>query len=305
MSFDLSVALHPGEIWLDSDGNRIQAHGGGMLLVGDTYYWYGEQRDGDTIRDQDTPDGRVDTIGVSCYSSRDLQRWTYEGIVLSPEQDDPAHERPKVLYNAATRTYVLWAHIDKDRYVYARTGVAISKSPTGPFVYLGSFRPNGCESRDMTVFADDDGSAYLFYSSEGNATLHISRLSEDYLSVSETFSRQFEGKYREAPALCKCDGRYYLVTSGCTGWNPNAAEYAEADHPLGDWLVKGNPCIGTEVEQAMTFESQSSFILPIPDRPNDFLFLGDRWNQYDLRDSRYIWLPMTIRDGVMSIRWTT
>lgn len=41
---------HPGKIWLDTEGNPIQAHGGGILYNARTkmYYWYGEYKDGPT-----------------------------------------------------------------------------------------------------------------------------------------------------------------------------------------------------------------------------------------------------------------
>lgn len=32
----------PGEVWKDTDGNPINAHGGGLLYHDGTYYWYGE-----------------------------------------------------------------------------------------------------------------------------------------------------------------------------------------------------------------------------------------------------------------------
>ena len=34
----------PGEIWPDNNGVHINAHGGGMLQQGDTYYWFGEHK---------------------------------------------------------------------------------------------------------------------------------------------------------------------------------------------------------------------------------------------------------------------
>jgi hypothetical protein len=34
--------FRPGEVWLDTSGNPIQAHGGGMLVHRNVYYWYGE-----------------------------------------------------------------------------------------------------------------------------------------------------------------------------------------------------------------------------------------------------------------------
>jgi beta-xylosidase len=264
--------FHPGKVWCDTSGNPIQAHGGGLLWNGDKYYWYGEHRGTSTVATADKPDGRTETIGVSCYSSDNLLDWFFEGIALTPKPHDPDSdlyignelERPKVIYNMSTGQFVMWFHIDKarnGRYVYARTGVATASSATGPFTFIRSFRPNGCESRDMTVFQDDDGSAYLVYSSEDNSTTHISKLFEDYLSVQDEYTRVFPGRYREAPAVCKHEGRYYLLTSGCTGWNPNEAEYAVADHPLGEWKVMGNPCTGTSEPIMTTFDSQSRGVL--------------------------------------------
>ena len=68
-----SAEFQPGEVWLDTDGNPIQAHGGGILTRGDTYYWYGEDR---------TPGGNG---AVACYSSTNLYDWKREGVVLSRE----------------------------------------------------------------------------------------------------------------------------------------------------------------------------------------------------------------------------
>ena len=44
----------------------------------------------------------------------------------------------------------------------------------GPYEYLGSFRPHGQQARDLTVFQDEDGSAYLAYSSENNMVRLVS-----------------------------------------------------------------------------------------------------------------------------------
>ena len=85
----------------------------------------------------------------------------------------------------------------------------------------------------MTLFQDEDGAAYLVHSSEGNATLHVSRLAGDGLNTCGSFSRAFPGAYREAPAIFKHRGRYYLISSGCTGWDPNPAQAAVARLPAG------------------------------------------------------------------------
>lgn len=147
-----------GTLWKDTDGNGIQAHGGCILQYGGIYYWYGENKDANT------QNCRVDFIGFSCYSSRDLLDWKNEGIVLGAV-DEPGHdlspsgvcERPAVLYNRVNDEFVLWFHQDGADYSRARVGLAVSKEPTGPFVYRGSQRPGGRDSRDMTAFVDEDG----------------------------------------------------------------------------------------------------------------------------------------------------
>lgn len=298
----------PGEVWLDTDGKPIQAHGGGILYHNGSYCWYGENKDAPT-KPTDSVGFRIDVVGVSCYSSTDLLHWQNEGVVLPAVQDDPGHdlhpskvaERPKVIYNDQTGKYVMWLHVDTADYQYAHAGVAVSDSPTGPFEYIRNERPNGAMSRDMTLFKDDDGKAYLLYSSENNATMYISLLTDDYLGQSGTYTRNFVNQLREAPAVFKHDGKYFLISSGCTGWEPNPAEYAEATSPLGPWTVKRNPCQGEGSET--TFTGQSTFVLPVADRPGTFIFLADRWKKEDLRDSRYVWLPMEIEGEQLTITW--
>ena len=38
-------AFYPGQVWLDTEGKRIQAHGGSVIYIDDTYYWYGENKE--------------------------------------------------------------------------------------------------------------------------------------------------------------------------------------------------------------------------------------------------------------------
>ena len=115
-------------------------------------------------------------------------------------------ERPKVIYNEKTKKFVMWAHVESADYSKACAGVAVSDSPTGTFTYVGSFRPNGAMSRDQTVFVDDNGKAYQFYSSENNATLYISELTDDYLKPTGRYTRNFVKQSREAPAVFKYNG---------------------------------------------------------------------------------------------------
>ena len=311
-SVDGGPAFRPGEIWRDTDGQPINAHGGGVLYHEGVYYWYGEIKSGRTW----TPEcnkgwggTRVESVGVSCYSSRDLLRWKNEGVALAAVADDPKHdlhkgrvlERPKVVFNRAAKQFVMWMHIDSEDYRDARAGVAVSASPAGPFRYVESTRPDGAMSRDLTLFQDDDGKAYLFHASEDNATMHVTLLTDDYLKPAGRFARIFEKRSMEAPAVFKRGGRYYLVASGCTGWAPNAARSAVADSIWGPWHELGNPCRGPDAER--TYQGQSTFVLPLAGRPDTFVFMADRWKQFDLADSRYLWLPLLGTADGFTVEW--
>lgn len=300
------------DIWKDTDGNPINAHGGGILFHDNVYYWYGEYKTGETV----LPDWatwecyRTDITGISCYSSIDLKNWKFEGIVLPAEKNDSTHdlhpsqvlERPKVIYNSHTKKFVMWMHVDSPDYSKATAGVAISDSPTGLFTYLGSMRPNNAMSRDQTLFVDEDGKAYQFYSSEDNTTLYVSELTPDYLGHSGKFTRNFIGESREAPAVFKNNGKYYILTSGCTGWSPNSAQIAVADNPFGPWKSLGNPCAGNNAE--ITFNSQPTYVLRIGNEGNQFIAMFDRWNKTDLKDSRYVWLPIVFNNnGSVEVTW--
>ncbi|MDA3881112.1 MAG: glycoside hydrolase family 43 protein [Prolixibacteraceae bacterium] len=337
----------PGEIWLDTDSVHINAHGGGIIFDNGKYYWFGEHKTAGR-------GGNSALVGIGCYSSDDLYNWENEGIALASANDPDSEivkgcvmERPKVIYNEKTDTYVLWFHLELkgQGYAAARTGVATSKNVTGPYTYLGSHRPNaghwsielqgkmdnkefasdlewwtpdwrkavneglfvkrdfekGQMSRDMTLFVDDDGKAYHIHSSEENLTLHISELNDDYTGFTGKYTRLFPGGHNEAPAIFKRNGNYYLIASGCTGWDPNAARSAVATSIWGPWESLGNPCIGKDAE--LTFHSQSTYVLPVQGKKDAYIYMGDRWRPRNPIDGRYIWLPIRFENEKPVIEW--
>lgn len=293
--------------WTDEEGDFINAHGAGILYFENTYYLYGEVKKGKTrlVPGQNWEDYRVPAGGVSCYSSKDLLKWKFEGIALAPVIDSNSDldtgrviERPKVVYNAQSRLFVMWMHVDKEDYSYASVGVATSERPEGPYKYLKSFQPNGQQSRDMTLFKDEDEKAYLIYASENNNTMQICLLSEDYLSPTKNYTRILIDQRREAPAIFKNGGKYYLITSLCSGWSPNAALYSVTDSIMGKWDSVGNPCIGPGAET--TFDAQGSFVLPVGG--DSYIFMTDKWNKTDLANSGYLWLPFQVKARKIEIK---
>ena len=139
------TSFQPGQVWPDNRGIHINAHGGGILFFQNKYYWYGEHKiEGEP--------GNSAQVGVHVYSSRDLYNWIDEGIALKVDEESSGSEiargcileRPKVIYNEMTGKFVMWFHLELKGMGYdaARSGVAVSDKPTGPFKFINSFRPN-------------------------------------------------------------------------------------------------------------------------------------------------------------------
>ena len=131
-----------GRLWLDTNGEHINAHGGNIIKHGDTYYWYGENRPNR---------GFTTEVGVSVYSSKNLRDWTNEGVALAVSEEHGSDiergcimERPKVVYNPKTKKFVMLFHLElKGRgYEAARVAFAESDTPTGPFRFIRSTRVN-------------------------------------------------------------------------------------------------------------------------------------------------------------------
>ena len=293
------VTINTGAtVWRDTSGHQLNVHGGCILQVGRTFYWYGENR---------TKSG--DAVGVNCYTSMNLVDWTFKGQVLSrftPGLEQSVLERPKVIYNAATRKFVLWAHRENLRnYADAQAAVAQCDKPDGDFVVVKVFRPfdqtdirdhgrPGFMSRDGTLFVDDDSTAWFISAANENADLMFYKLSADYLETVEHFN-VLPGARREAPAVFKQNGRYYLLTSACTGWNPNYNTLQEADRITGPY----GPQQGLITRAGdSTFNSQITSVLAVTGtKGSTFIFMSDRWKSWDLPNSRSIWLPLRFDRG--------
>ncbi|MDR2848274.1 MAG: family 16 glycosylhydrolase [Bacteroidales bacterium] len=159
----------------------------------------------------------------------------------------------------------------------------------------------GQMSRDMTLYVDDDGKAYHIFASEENLTLNLAELSDDYLSHTGKYIRIAPGGHNEAPAIFKKEGKYFLITSGCTGWTPNAARLFSADNIWGQWTEHPNPAIGSDAD--LTFHSQSTYIQPVIGKKDAFIFMADRWTPKNPIDARYIWLPVQFENGLPVLKW--
>ncbi|MGW2306365.1 RICIN domain-containing protein [Streptomyces sp. NPDC001809] len=269
----------------DPAGNPVHAHGGGVVKVGAYYYWFGEDRNADNSFRY-----------VSAYRSTDLRTWEFRNHVLTQETDPELRganiERPKVVHNAATGQFVMWMHKEGSAtdYSEARAAVAVSDTVDGDYSWQGSFRPLGHMSRDITTFVDTDGTGYMISAANENADLHVYRLTADYTGIAAQVQKLWAGQWREAPALFKRNGVYFLLTSGATGWAPNQQKYATATSVTGTWSDL------RDIGDRNTYGSQTAYVLPVQGTSGtSYLYMGDRWGNSmggTVQDSQYVWLPL-------------
>jgi hypothetical protein len=291
-----SSLIQPGEIWPDNRGQHIQAHGGGVIKVGDTWYWFGEERGNETSGAK--PDDRY----ISCYASRDLIHWEFRNKVAGgpspvPELKAPyGLERPKVFHNETTGKYVMYVHLGDPTYRFAHVGVYVSDTVDGHYKFVRCFRPLGKESRDIGQFIDDDGSAYLIFECRPTKGFFIAKLSADYLDVEKVVC--FIKSPLEGGSLVRYEGLYYLIASHLTGWFPNPNLYATAERLEGPWSEFKQ----VAPPETKTYGSQSSFLLKVTgSKKTSVIYMGDIWNPKNHSDGRYLWMPLEIGGGQLRL----
>ncbi|KAJ3808004.1 Arabinanase/levansucrase/invertase [Lentinula lateritia] len=283
-----AAVIVPGASWTDTEGNVIQAHGGGFLkacflLVDSTYYWFGEDKVLDSTLFH----------AVSCYTSTDLETWTRQNDALTPISGtmistSDVVERPKVIFNSKNSEYVMWFHSDTSNYGAAMVGVATAKTPCGPYTYKSSWKPLGADSRDEGLFLD--GTAYLLYASDNNQDFKISMLDANYYNVTEQVS-VLTGATLEAPGVVKRDDIYYLIASHTSGWDPNPNKVFTASSLAGPWSAQ----VDIAPEDTNTYYSQNAYDMLLG---TNGIYMGDRWDVSALGSSTYIWFPLSWASGL-------
>ncbi|MFE8017890.1 RICIN domain-containing protein [Streptomyces antibioticus] len=292
-----AVTITNATQFTDTNGDALHAHGGGVIKVGAYYYWFGENRNADNT-----------FKAVSVYRSTDLKTWEFRNHALTQDSDAELAvaniERPKVIYNSSTGKFVMWMHKENGvDYSQARAAVAVSDTVDGDYTWQGSFRPpTDTTSRDMTLFKDDDGTAYQITSAAGNADLQIWKLTADYTAYESLTANPWAGTFREAPALFERNGVYFMLTSGNSGWKPNQQKYATAPSVAGPWTAMA------DTGDATGHGSQTTFVLPVEGQQGtSYLYMGDRWgNSMDgtVNDSQYVWLPLSFPTRTtMNLPW--
>ena len=338
-------SFHPGKEWLDTSGHPIQAHGGSVIEKDGVFYWYGENKERTTGEDD------VWHWGVRCYSSTDLYNWDDEGLIIEPQEldrDHPLHfaqhvDRPHIVYDESRGQYVCWLKNMGANAAEQQTATVLTAPDIlGPYTLVDSFvKPAGSGMGDFDI-ALAGGRGYLVFE-HPHSEVVIADLSDDFTRAEGETSAHYTGRSipdtREAPAFFERSGRYYLATSGTSGYFPNPSEVAVADRIHGPWTVLGD--LHPSDTSRTSFRTQISSVFRHPLKNDLYIALGDRWlpkrsaeesNQTELfRElfagadptklptlaanagsdldkantslARYVWLPIRFDGETPSIEW--
>ena len=314
-----NTQFRPGQPWPDTQGTHLNAHGFCILDFGGRHYWYGAHKIAGKTESE------KNEAGVRCYVSDDLLNWQDTGLVLNvfapgahPELADASIlDRPKVIYHAATKKFILYFKLyppksqgGKSGVDFAYVGVATATEPTGPFHYQGRFL--GGNSRfgtgDFTIFADTDGSIYHLGVRKPDKVHVAGRMSDDGLRPAGDYVELAGVTLKtEAPALFRRGNKIYFLGSDSSGWAPNAARMFVADRVTGPYQNLGNPVRGLNPHNHLgpekTFGGQSTFVYPVAGRRDAWIAMFDINVPQNPITSGYIWLPIEFEGDRPVIRW--
>ena len=275
-------SIRPGEVWLDTNGKRIQAHGFSVFYneKDSCYYWYGENKE--YTRDRTT----VWHWGVRCYASKDLYNWEDKGLIIPPHTDDldsPLHptyhmDRPHIIYCEKTGKYVAWLKI-----MCSQTSQFMSVLQAddflGPYEFVHKvYKPLAMDTGDFDLQIDHNtGKAYFIFD-RPHFEIVAATLDDTYTSVTGEYSEHFQGLLppvsREAPACFQRNGKWYMFTSSTTGKWSNPSQVCEFKGFHGEYRDLGDACLGDKTNT--TFNSQISCVLKVPGK-DLYIACADRW----------------------------
>jgi hypothetical protein len=299
--------------WKDTAGNPIYSQGGGVLQVGDTYYWYGVRYGGAATYAANPSKSNSDTsfVAATIYSSKDLATWKFEGNALTPATSIGGSTlgssnwvgRLGATYNATTKKYVLNGQYlgtpDTTQFF------ATSDTPVGPFEWKGTqavianVANDNCG--DQSVFTDDDGSAYILCSSlSGRSNTYIVPLRPSDFLEAQPATRIFNGAGREGNAMFKYKGRYYVCSSDLHGWNASHSYYISATNITGPYSAEA-VIGGTDLD--FSHVTQTGLFITVKGSAQDLvIFGGDRWSDFAGNGVGFNqWMPLSFDGAAPSL----
>ena len=206
----MQTAIYPGRPWLDTQGNRIQAHAGGLSYENGQWYWYGENTE--------KTDGKngIWTWGIRAYHSADLYNWTDCGLIIPPVLDNPdsnlapakAHRPAPHPQKSPHRAICLLAQaLGQGCLLRAahRSGAA-GALHTGP----GKTTARWAWTPATLISTRPRTAPPTCISTATTAVVYATALTEDYLDITGAVTEQYAGLHppfvREGPSRCSATG---------------------------------------------------------------------------------------------------
>ena len=234
-----------------------------------------------------TTDGKPGWGGYKyyVYSSADLKTWKNEGIALDASTDQISWANGNLWAPAAVEVkqkngsykYYLYFSARPNDNGRKQMGVAVSDSPTGPFVDLGkpllAKNHPGCNGQliDVDVFIDPvSNKPYLYW---GNSFMAGAELEPSMTKIKDETVTVMTPKggslkdyaYREAPYVFYRNGLYYFMWSvDDTGAANYHVAYGTSKSPLGPIEVAKDPIVLIQDPQHEIYGTAHNSVIQIP-----------------------------------------
>jgi len=258
-------------IYNNSNGkNNIKRRGG--FEIDNNYFSY-EIREIEKNVDGKNAKGRAIFEKVSANG---LDKWTERELGFFPNAN---FEGVGILYNKETKKIVIVAHYeDQGGYTAAKLYLG-QVTPKGKLETTFCDRPLGFDSRDQSMFIDDDNTAYVLSATNTNEDVNIYKLDKTWSKPIQLVNTIFKGQHRETPYLVKKDGEYYFFSSKASGWYPSQAMYASATDLSGVWTQL------KELGNNSTFGSQANSVFKFGTDKTTYGMYSYHWGaQYNQKD---------------------
>jgi beta-xylosidase len=213
------------------------------LVVGDHLYLY-------VGHDEAQRDEMFNMREWLVYSTTDMKHWTDHGPIMNVADfrwaKKDAWASQVIEKNGKFWFYAAVEH--DDNHPGKAIAVAVSDSPTGPFVdakgsalITNEMTPEGThswEDIDPTVFTDEGGTTWIAW---GNRQCYIARLKPNMIEIDGPITEITPPHFEEGPWLHKRGDLYYLIYASFDRKSQSAehTSYATATSLDGPWTYRG------------------------------------------------------------------
>lgn len=184
------------------------------------------------------------------YSTTDMKTWTaYPPIMKATDFKWAKKDAWASQAIEKNGKFYFYAAVEHDNTHPGKAiGVAVSDSPTGPFVdargsalitnEMTPKGPHSWEDIDPTVFTDDDGTTWIAW---GNRSCYIAKLKPNMIEIDGPITEITPPHFEEGPWLHKRDGTYYLTYASLdrSTQRDEHVSYATAPAITGPWTPRG------------------------------------------------------------------